>query len=41
MAVSIFGANFGEQLAILSEQTNVLYVVPNKDSAIKAFPYFV
>ncbi len=37
MAVSIFGANFGEQLAILSEQTNVLYVVPNKDSAIKAF----
>lgn len=37
VAVSVFGANFGEQMAILSEQKNALLVVPNKDSAIKAF----
>ncbi len=37
VAVSVFGANFGERLAIISDYNKVLYVVPNKDSAIKAF----
>lgn len=37
VAVSVFGAGFGEQLALISEYSNVLYVVPNRDSAIKAF----
>ena len=37
VAVSVFGTNFGEKLAILSDHNGSLVVLPDKDSAIKAF----
>ena len=36
VAVSIFGANFGEKLAIISDYQNCLIVEPDKDSAINS-----
>lgn len=37
VAVSVFGANFGEKLAIISDYQKCLIVEPDKDSAIKTF----